>query len=465
MTDRLTPLADAFLEVEDVDPDVTLAIGSLAVFAGPPPTLEELRTAIAGRLPLIPRYRQKLRRVPLGLAAPTWVDDPDFDLTHHLVEATVAPPGGKAEVATLVNDLMATRMDRDRPLWEYTLVQGIAGGRWGLLSKVHHCVVDGVSGTELYQLLLDLTPEPGPAVPDTWEPAPPEPTWRFTTTAAREMVASPLHAAAAVTRAARRPVRLARTTYGALTGLLPMTAALRPVHTTSLHGPVGPGRRWTWTDVAMDDVQAVRHAHGVSVNDVALAALSAGFRTLLDTRGEAPDRRALRALVPVSTRRPGEESIPDNRVTLLMPFLPVDVADPVERLGVVHERVAGLRAWHEPEAGEGITGVAGVSPFPSVHWGLQIGWRLPQHMVSTVATNVPGPPVPLYALGREMLEVIPYVPIANRVRISTAIFSYHGRLAFGLTGDRATTLDLDVLADGIVEGVRELVATVPQTTR
>ena len=464
MTDRLTPLADAFLEVEDVDPDVTLAIGSLAVFAGPAPTIEELRSAIAGRLPLIPRYRQRLRRVPLGLAAPTWVDDPDFDLTHHLVEATAAAPGGRAEVAALVNDLMATRMDRDRPLWEYTLIQGLADGRWGLLSKVHHCVVDGVSGTELYQLLLDLTPEPGRGVPDLWEPAAAEPTWRFATSAAREMVASPLHAAAALARAARRPRRLARTSYDALAGLLPMTAALRPVHPTSLHGPVGPGRRWTWTDVAMDDVKAIRRAHGVTVNDVALAALSSGFRALLESRGEATDPRSLRALVPVSTRQPGEESIPDNRVTLLMPFLPVDVADPVERLGVVHERVAGLRAWHEPEAGEGITEVAGFSPFPSVHWGLQLGWRLPQHIVSTVATNVPGPPVPLYALGREMLEVVPYVPIANRVRVSTAIFSYQGRLAFGLTGDRATTPDLDVLADGIVAGVRDLLATVPATT-
>ena len=170
-----------------------------------------------------------------------------------------------------------------------------------------------------------------------------------------------------------------------------MASALRPVQRTSLTGPLEGSRRYTWTDISLGDVRIVRKSYGVTVNDVALAAVSGGFRLLLMSRGEEPDAHALRSLVPVSTREPGAESIPDNRVSLMLPYLPVDLADPVERLRAVHERVRGLRARHEPEAGGSLTTAAELAPFPPISWGIRLGMRLPQRQVATVTTNVPGP--------------------------------------------------------------------------
>jgi diacylglycerol O-acyltransferase len=454
--ERLNPLADAFLEAEDVDPSASLAIGALAVFDGPAPAFDELVKAISGRLPLIPRYRQRLQPVPLGIAAPVWVDAERFDLRDHLRATTVPAPAGREEVAGLLSTLMTSRMDRDRPLWEYWFLEGLPEGRWGLLSKVHHCVVDGVSGSDLYHLLLDPTPEPRPGVPDTWVPAPPPSALDTLTSAARELVGAPLELTGALARAARAPRRLVRTSVRTGIGLATLAAALRPLHDTSLRGPLGGGRRYTWVTVALADMDAVRRAHDATVNDVALALVSGGLRRLLLARGEVPDHRALRALVPVSTRRAGEESVLDNRVSLMLPFLPVDVADPVERLHVIQHRIRQLRRRHEPEAGETVVEAADLGPFPPVALGVRWAWRLPQQQVAVVATNVPGPSAPLYALGRRMRQVLPYVPIADRVRIGVAMFSYCGELGFGITADLATSSDLEVLARGITESLDEL---------
>jgi diacylglycerol O-acyltransferase len=445
-------LAAAFLHAEDVDPDASLAIGSLAVFAGPAPDFAEFRAAIGGRLPLVPRYRQRVHRSVLDLAAPAWVDDPDFDLRRHVRHTTLRAPGGRDEIARLMSRIMVRRLDRRRPLWEYWYVDGLADGRWALLSKVHHSVVDGVSGTDLYHLLLDPTPEPGGPVPDTWSPRPPAAGAVAAADALRSLVTAP---ADAVRRLVAAPVQVTTSALAAVLGGLRLAGALRPVTHTSLTGPLDGRRRYAWTTVTLSDVRSVRQASGVSVNDVALAAISGGFRRLLLSRGEEPGPRTLRALVPVSTRAPGEESVPDNRVTLMLPYLPVDIADPLERLTAAHHRVAELRDSHEPEAGLGITTLAEYEPFPWVSAAVHLGLRFPQRQIATVTTNVPGPRSTLYALGREVQEILPYVPIADRVRVGIAIFSYRDDLTFGLTADHTVT-DLDVLTAGIEESFAEL---------
>ena len=210
------------------------------------------------------------------------------------------------------------------------------------------------------------------------------------------------------------PRRLARTSSETARGLLAMVPALRPVRSTSLTGPLEGSRRYTWTDVSLADVRVVRKSYGVTVNDVALAAVSGGFRLLLLSRGEVPDAHALRSLVPVSTREPGTESIPDNRVSMMLPYLPVDLADPVERLRAVRERIRELRARHEPEAGGSLTAAAALVPFPPISWGIRLGMRLPQRQVATVTTNVPGPRTTLYALGREARRCCPTSPSPTR---------------------------------------------------
>jgi WS/DGAT/MGAT family acyltransferase len=173
--DRMTPLDAAFLQAEDEEPGVSLAICSVAVFEGPPPSTEEFAELLRGRLPLIPRYRQKARKVPFDLGPPVWVDDEHFDLGYHLRRTALPAPGRDAELAALVGRVMAARLDRSRPLWEYWLVEQLHRARWALISKVHHCMVDGVSGTDLYGVVLDPTPTPRPPAPDDWLPEP-EPT-------------------------------------------------------------------------------------------------------------------------------------------------------------------------------------------------------------------------------------------------------------------------------------------------
>src|SRR5215213_154956 len=366
--ERLTPLATAFLDAEDEDDKASLAIGSFAVFEGPAPSYDDFVRTIEGRLAAIPRYRQKLRTVPFDIAAPLWVDDPDFDLRWHIRNTALPAPGGRAEVGRLVSRVMSRRMDRSRPLWEYWFCEGLADGRWALLSKLHHCVVDGVSGTELYRLVLDAGPVPGPALPDHWVPAPGPSTLAVTAMALWDLASTPAAAARAMGAASRSPRRIARRSVRTAKGMLVMSGALRPLHASTLVGPLDGSRRYSWTHVPLADVSVVRHGFGCTVNDVALAAVTGGFRRLLLARGEEPTARTLRSLVPVSTRAPGDESIPDNRVSLMLPFLPVHLDDPVERLVAVQRSVLAIRAAGEPEAGESITTIAEYEPYPPVSW-------------------------------------------------------------------------------------------------
>lgn len=462
--ERLTPLAAAFLDAEDADDGASLAIGSCAIFEGPAPAFEDFVQAIEGRLSLVPRYRQKLRTVPFDLAAPAWVDDCDFDVRWHIRNTALPAPGGEAEIGRLLSRVMSRRMDRTRPLWEYWFCEGLADGRWALVSKLHHSMVDGVSGTDLYQLLMDPSREQRPPVPDDWQPAAPSSAVHFTAQAVWDLAASPVTGARAIVGALASPRRLARRTGQTAQGLLGLAGALRPVQSSSLTGPLDGSRRYTWTDVSLGDIKTVRQEFGVTVNDVALTAITGAFRRLLLSRGEEPSAHTLRSLVPVSTREPGTESILENRVSLLLPYLPVDLADPRERLTAVHARVRALRSGRQPEAGSSITTAAEYGPFPPVSLGIRLGMHLPQRQIATVTTNVPGPRDTLYCLGREVQEILPYVPIADRVRIGVVIFSYRDTLTFGITGDYDTTPDLEVLASGISESMEELIREARQAS-
>ncbi len=454
--DRLTPLSASFLELEDVDASASLAIGSLAIFAGPAPDFDDFVRTIRGRLPLIPRYRQKVRRVAFDLAPPTWVEDPGFDLRWHVRRTALPAPGGREEIGRLLSRVMAARMDRSRPLWEYWFVEGVGGGRWGLLSKLHHSLADGVSGTDLYRLVLDPTRTPPPPEADSWDPGPPDPVWSLAARAAVDLVAAPASAARAVARAVTAPGSMIAGAVRTTRGVASLATAAVPVDATSLTGHLDGSRRYTWTSLSLEATHAARHALGVSVNDLALAAVTGGLRELLLSRGEAPERHAVRTLVPVSTRAGGEEAVTDNRVSLMLPYLPVDVDDPFERLQEVHRRIASRQGRHEPEAGGALTRLAEHLPFLPVSWGMRAALRMPQRQVATVTTNVAGPRSTLYALGCELQEILPYVPIADRVRIGVVIFSYRDSLVFGITGDYASSPDLEVLARGIESSIAEL---------
>jgi WS/DGAT/MGAT family acyltransferase len=226
---------------------------------------------------------------------------------------------------------------------------------------------------------------------------------------------------------------------------------------TSLNGPIGPHRRWSWAEASLADVQAIRHGLGGTVNDVVLAAITAGFRTLLLQRGEGVSNRVVRTLVPVSVRADSERGLYNNRVSGIFPGLPVSIADPAERLSAISAQLSMLKGSKQAVAGDALVKLAGFAPPMLLSLGARLAARTPQRALQTVTTNVPGPQFPLYVAGRRMVYSYPYVPIMGSVRISIAIFSYCGRLFFGITGDYDTVTDIDVLRDGIEEGMRELV--------
>jgi WS/DGAT/MGAT family acyltransferase len=463
--ERLTSLDAAFIDAEDQDQDTSFAIGAIAVFEGPAPSYEEFAAAIARRLPLVPLYRRKLRKVPFSLGPPVLVDDPKFDLRYHVQQAALPAPGGDQQLQALMARLMTQRLDRDYPLWEYWLVEGLDRGRWALISKMHHAMVDGVSGTDLYRVIFDASPDlPQLRVPqDT--PAPPEPSGlELAARAVLNGALLPWREGGAIQRALAKPELAVRQAAGTARGIARYARALPPAAGSSLSGPIGRQRRYTWARASLGDVKAIKNELGGTVNDVFLAAISSGFRALLLTRGEEPAPAMVRSLIPVSVRAAGEESIYENRLSALVADLPVEIADPIERLAAVTAQLATLKASSESDAGEAFVSLRQHMPFVVASLFVRLAFSVPQREIVTVTTNVPGPQEPLYALGRRLVEINPYVPIATTLRTGVAIFTYCGQVTFGLTGDYATTPDLDVLARGIEDGVAELLAVVRGTT-
>lgn len=455
--DRLNPLDAAFLDAEDADPHANMAIASVAVLEGPPPSQEVFASGIGTVIAAIPRARQMVRRVPWDLGLPVWVDDPHFDPGYHLRRTALPAPGDDAALHALVGRIMAQRLDRERPLWESWVIEGLAGDRWAALTKVHHCVADGVSGAQLLGMIFGASTV-APAETPYQEPEVGPGGARLLLGALGDLARYPVEQLGLLAGALRSPVRLAGRMAGTARGFAELLGVLRPATPSSLTGPIGRARRYGVARASLPAVTEVAKARGVTVNDVALAAISGALRTLLLHRGERPDAHAVRTLVPVSVRSAGDAGVLDNRVSLLLPFLPVDIEDPIDALTVVHERLRAAKASNEAEAGASLTELAAHEPFGPLSAAIRLVTRLPQRNIITVTTNVPGPREPLYVLGRKMIELLPYVPIAVRLRIGIAIVSYCDNLTFGLTGDYDSAPDLDLLAEAIEKGIDELTA-------
>jgi len=458
--DRMNPLDASFLYLENGTTHMHIA--SCALFEGPPPAYGDVVGLFASKLPLVPRYRQRVRFVPMDLGRPVWVDDPTFDLEYHVRHTALPPPGDEDDLQRLMGRLMSQELDRSRPLWETWIVEGLEGDRWAIVSKVHHCMVDGVAGVDLISVVLDATRDPAPTGPDHWNPEPEPSSLRLAVDAVASLVTSPREQMRAVRAAMLTPRRALQRASDVAAGLRSYGSALRPTPLTSLDGSIGPHRRWICARAMLDDVRTIRHALGGTVNDVVLAAITSGFRDLVVARGEDPAKVALRTLVPVSVRAESEHGIPDNRVSAIFFDLPVHVEDPLERLTAVRGEMERLKSSHEPEAGEALTALVGTFPpaltARSTRLAARLLTRVQQRSMNTVTTNVPGPPLPLYAAGREMIEYLPFVPLGPGVRIGVAILSYNGRLAFGVTGDFDTATDISVVADGVEAEIATLMA-------
>ncbi len=458
--DRMSPLDASFLHIEDSVSHMHIA--SIAVFEGPAPAYGDVVRMIQGKLPLIPRYRQVVRFVPLDLGRPVWVDDPHFNIEYHVRHTALPAPGGDEEVRRLVGRVMSQQLDRAKPLWETWMVEGLEDGHWAMLSKTHHCMVDGVSGTDLLSVVFDRSPEPSAPLPDDWTAGDQPSEWRLAVDAVSDVTRSPseqLRAARARLRAPRQAVDQLREVGR---GLASWTGVVRPTPVSTLNGPISPHRRYDWAETSLDDVKTVRRALGGTVNDVVLAVITRGFRDLLLSRGESVDR-VVRSLVPVSVRTKGQagpaggDGTYDNKVSGMIAELPVGIDDPVARLHAIREQMQGLKESKQAVAGEALTSLSGFAPPMLLALGTRVVARMPQRNVNTVTTNVPGPQQALYVAGRRMLKAYPYVPLASQVRVGVAIFSYSGLLTYGVTGDYDTATDINVLCRGIEDGMSELV--------
>ncbi|HEX6310639.1 MAG TPA: wax ester/triacylglycerol synthase family O-acyltransferase [Acidimicrobiia bacterium] len=457
----MSPLDASFLHIEN---GVThMHIGSVAVFDGPPPPYDTFRAMIVGKLPLVPRYRQKVRFVPFQLGRPLWVDDPHFNAGYHLRHTALPRPGGSEQLRNLVGRVMAQQLDRNRPLWEMWMVEGLEDDHWAIVSKVHHCMVDGVSGTDLLTVVLDRDPEGPPPVPDTWKPEPEPTDVRLLADAIGGLVVNPYEQYRALRATARGWRQAAAMTGDLLRGAASMAGVVRPTAPSTLNGPIGPHRRWDWARTSLADVKAVRRQLGGTVNDVVLAVLTRGFRDLLLSRGEPVADRMVRTLVPVSVRTESERGTYNNRVSGMIAALPVGIADPTERLAAIRAQMDGLKESRQAVAVEVLTGLSGFAPAMLLALGARVALGIPQRSVNTATTNVPGPQVTLYAAGCPMIEAFPFVPIGAHIRVSVAIFSYNGMLNYGVTGDYDTAPDIGVLCGGIDDGMAELLKLVSES--
>jgi WS/DGAT/MGAT family acyltransferase len=458
--DRLSPLDASFLHVED---DVShMHIGSVAVFEGPQPPFVHLVDMIESKLDLVPRYRQRVRFVPLELGRPVWVDDEHFNLEYHLRHTALPTPGGETELRKLVGRVMSQQLDRARPLWEIWVVEGLEDSRWAMVAKTHHALVDGVSGTDLLAVIMDQSPDAErPAGPSTWTPHPAPSNLQLMADSVENVVRSPyeqMRALRAQTRLVRRVLGYALEVVG---GLVALGGLVRPTPLSSLNGPLGPHRRYAWATTSVDEIKQVRKAFGGTFNDVVLACITNGFRELLLARDEDVER-VVRTLVPVSVRprdasgKAVGDGTFENKVSAMFAELPVDVEDPVLRLQLISEQMKDLKESRQAVAGEALTSMSGFAPPMLLALGMRLATRAGQRNVNTVTTNVPGPQFPLYAAGRRMLRAFPYVPLAGQVRLGVAIFSYDGEVNFGITGDYDSTEDIDVLAGGIEDGMTQM---------
>ena len=459
--DRLSALDVSFLYMEE--PTTPMHVGGLAVLQPPSDGFDydRLISLIEDRIGLVPRYRQKIKWVPGHLANPVWVDDSDFDVTFHVRRSALPRPGSDAQLHELVGRLMSRRLDRNRPLWEMYLVEGLAGGRIAVITKTHHAMVDGVSAVDIGQVILDVTPTPRD-VPDTlWMPAPPPGALGLVADAVAELVRRPT----AVVDTVRMGVLDVRTTAARLAGAVSGLAdaarvAARPAPASPMNVSIGEQRRFAVARTDLDDYKRVRKAHGGTVNDVVLATVTGALRSWLMSRGEAvTSASTLRAMVPVSVRGDRDRGL-GNRVSSYLVDLPVGEPDPVVRLSQVSYAMKAHKESGQSVGADALVALGGFAP-PTLHsLGARATSSFTRRLFNLVVTNVPGPQFPLYAAGAQLLEMFPVVPLAKGQGLCVGLTSYTGGVFYGLNADRDALPDVEVIGSLIEEALAELVDTV-----
>lgn len=452
--DRLSALDAIFLPME-TDAQ-SLHVGSVLVVEGPAPDPARFRHHVVASLAGVPMHRRRVLRMPLDLGRPIWVDAAGFDAADHVHHAALDAPGDESQLRALVARLMVPRLDANRPLWEMWQVDGLAGGRWAVVAKAHHTMVDGRSGADLVQCLLTSVPDASSQRTVAVDARPAPSLGGLVGDLLAWLVLLPFRAIRLVVRSLRAP-REARCRVKQVR--LGLAQVLRPdLPPSILTGPLGPRRIWGWTGADLAGVLRVTRTAHCTVNDVFLASLAGGYRRYLLDRGEPLGTIVLRAIVPVSRRAPGQPVRPGNLVSAMFVELPVDLTDPAARLGAVAARTAEQKSSEVADATATVVRMADHIPAALFAWGARVYGRSGQGRVNVVATNVPGPSQAQYLAGRRVLELVPYVPTAQRIRASAAMVSYAGRLTVGITGDAEALPDVDRLIVATGREFSDLVA-------
>ena len=453
MADRLSPLDASFLFVEEST--TPMHVGGLMTFDDTPGfDADRFVAQIGERLAAVPRYRQKIREVPVHLGLPVWVDDPGFELDYHVRRSALPAPGSDAQLRELVGRLMSRQLDRARPLWEIYLVEGLSDNRFAIVTKIHHAMVDGLSSIDVGTVLLDVTPTPRESPPDDWHPAPEPSGLELVAGAVQEQLLRPQLMFGTAQRALL-DVRSVVRTGGAM--LAAARSASRPAPANPLNAPIGKQRRYGTSAGALDEYKAIRRAHGGTVNDVVLAVVTGALRRWMTTRGE-PVRATttVRAMVPVSVRARSTGGRLGNQISAYFVDLPVGEPDPVARLESVTAAMAGHKSSGQAIGASALIGLVGLAT-PTLHsMSARLTSSMSSRVFNVVVTNVPGPQFPLYAMGARMRDMYPVVPLAKGQAVSIGITSYDGGIFYGLNADRDAMGDVDVLADAIGASLDEL---------
>ncbi|HXR28613.1 MAG TPA: wax ester/triacylglycerol synthase family O-acyltransferase [Solirubrobacteraceae bacterium] len=463
--DRLTALDSTFLHLEDHS-TAHMHVASVMVFDGKAPTLHELVEHVEGRLHLVPRYRQRLAYVPLGQGRPVWTDDPHFNPYYHIRHTALPRPADDAALKRLAGRVFSQRLDRSKPLWEIWLVQTMAGGRFALIAKTHHALVDGISGVDITTVLFDTAKDPVPtAPPAAWSAKPLPGSAKLLGEALIERSTVPGEMARGARALLRAPRRALTQVKDGLASVSATTLAgiNAPAPPSPFNVEIGPHRRYTYIDADLARFKAIKDSLGGTLNDVVLTAVTLALGRYLRAHGEQTDGLVLKAMVPVSVRTKEQRGALGNQVAAMWAPLPVGVENPAECLGKIAAAMAELKSSGQAVGAQVLTNLAGFAPPTILSQAARLQARQP--FFNLVVTNVPGPQFPLYLLGRRLQILYPVVPLAQRQALGIAVMSYDGHLGFGLLGDYDALPELDAIAQDLEWAIAALARAAGVRTR
>jgi diacylglycerol O-acyltransferase / wax synthase len=453
---RLSSMDASFLYFEKKE--CPMHIGSVSLFEGEI-AFDRFVENVNSKMHLLPRYQQVVTPDPFNLGHPTWEFDTNFDIKKHIFKIQIDKPGDEAELIKLATRIFTPMMERSKPLWDIYLIYGLQGKRTAMIARVHHCMVDGVSGVDLLKIVLDMSPDTAPAPPPKFTPAQPkaDPARRLFDALLgnmqegmnrwMEFQTGLLNLAQALTQ------EESRNSMQAMGGVFPGLAS--PVSLMPFNKPCAGERKLVWSEFSFAEARAIRAACGGTVNDVVLTVLSGAVARYVEFHGQQNEGRNLRVMVPVSLRQADQRGALGNLVSLLPVEIPLHIGDPLQRFRYINEKTVKMKGGKVAEGMSLFTALMGILPAPvQALAGALASTPIPPF--NMVSTNVPGPQVPLYAMGKRMVSYFPYVPVGYAIGCGCAIMSYDQKLTFGLTSDTVAMPDVERLKAYLDESFAEL---------